>query len=297
MANLESKNFVEKWGDAAFELGVPEESYDVKVRVIRDSESSYSFGLILNPYRFKNCEIVDDKCNLCYAIENAEENEDVKIYESENYIVIPNIAPVIKSASVVIRKGVGTKERGVYRTTDLNDLEKELEEVFGLSNDLRVYLVHNSPGAGASINRHEHWHVVDYGQVYKEVGRYGFDSVEIVDSSVKGVRKMPKFPFAHLVFEEDIERIVDFLKRLHSGIGFMYGDKGVPHGLVKGEGGVLVVPAKRYVEGRGVGGGDMAGHLLCKTEREFDNADYDYCYERLDKTLFRKDKINLESFL
>ena len=290
-------DFVKKWERAVLELGVPEVAYDTKSRIIEDCESLYSFGLILNPYRFKSCGKVDNECKLCYALENAEKNESVKICESENYIVIPNISPIIKSASVVIRRGVGDDERKMYRTTDLNGLDREFEEVFGLSRDLGVHLVHNSPGAGASISRHEHWHLVDYEQVYSEIGEYGFDSAEIVDSSVKGVRRMVDFPFAHLVFEEDVDRIINFLKRLHSEIGSEYNGEGVPHGLVKSSRGVLVVPAKRYVEGRGVGGGDMAGHLLCKASDEFEGADYNYCIERLSRTLFRKDEIDLESFL
>ncbi len=290
--------FIEKWEGAALELGIPEEFYNVKIRIISSGKSSYSFGLILNPHRFKNYgESNEDMCNLCYVVKNAEKNDRVKIHESENYIVVPNIIPVIKSACVVIRKDIGSAEKGMYRTTNLDGLEKELNEVFGISDEFGVSLVHNSPGAGASISRHEHWHLIDYEEVYKEVGKYGYDSAKIVESSIKGVRIMPEFPFAHLIFEEDIERIVDFLNKLHSKIGSRYSNKGVPHGLVKSIKGVLVVPAKKYVEGRGTGGGDMAGHLLCRTDEEFNSADYDYCVKRLKRTLFKKDEINLERFL
>ena len=41
----------------------------------------------------------------------------------------------------------------------------------------------------------------------------------------------------------------------------------------------------------------MAGHILVKTQEDFDSADYDYCTERLEQRLYRKQDMDLTRFL
>jgi len=108
---------------------------------------------------------------------------------------------------------------------------------------------------------------------------------------------MPSFPFAHVIFDsKDSDRMTMFLKNLGKVMGKNYSEGAVPHGVCGGKHGTMIVPSKIYVE-KGIGSGDLAGHIVCKTEEEFLSADFNYCISKLEKVLFRKEEINLENFV
>jgi hypothetical protein len=109
---------------------------------------------------------------------------------------------------------------------------------------------------------------------------------------------MPHFPFAHLIFDpKDSERIIRFLSRLGERIGKKYPYGHVPHSICQGEEGVLIVPNKVHRE-KCIGSSDVAGHYLgCKSASEAENMTFRDYISQLDEILFRKDEIDLASFL
>jgi hypothetical protein len=296
-----SEEFLKSWDISAEDLGVSSSSYNPRLRVIRESSSSYSFSMILNPTRETRPVTKRDteSCMLCDSLEQSQVNRKRILMETENFILTPNKFPTLRGSSIAYLKYSGKKSRPMYRTNNLEGLEDYLEEYFKIARTTGLRMFHNSPGAGASIPIHEHSNFHNFSRFYDELGLvYGFDGAEYEKiKGVSGIGKLVNFPFANLVFEEDPERIVSFLRKLQYSIGNQFGENGVPHGLAQGKHGVLFVPAKVYLEGKGTGSGDMAGHLITSSDQEFLEADYNYGINRLGKTLFKKDEINLDKFL
>ena len=296
-------DFLKSWDTGAEDLKIPQYFYEPKVRIIKSD--SFSFGLIFNPPRESrpdsktNTNKSSGTCMLCEALSEARKNTKRIIMETENFILTPNKFPTLRGSSIAYYKYSGEKSRPMYRTNNLEGLEVYLEEYLKMSRRTGLRIFHNSPGAGSSIPNHEHSNFHNFSSFYEQLGEtYGFEAAEYEKlKGVNGIGKLANFPFANLVFEEDSEKIVSFLKKIQSAIGYQFGEKGVPHGLVQGKHGILFVPAKVYVEGKGTGAGDMAGHLLTSSEQEFLEADHDYCINRLGKTLFQKNEINLERFV
>lgn len=128
---------------------------------------------------------------------------------------------------------------------------------------------------------------------------YGFDAAEKIPlKRNKNVRVMPDFPFAHLIFNhEDSELIVNFLRRLGEERGKNYPYNQVPHTLCQGTEGILVTPNKVHKE-KCFGAADVAGHYQrCKTIEDFDSITLNAFFSRIGEVLFRKDEIDLGTFL
>jgi len=290
-----------KWDRASEALEIPNEVCSPEIRIITDDliSSSYTFGLIYNPFRYERpVNFKVEGCYLCEAVNQVKNNYGRVILESDNFIVTPNLYPVARGSSIAFSKFTDSQEISMYRTSNLEGFVEVLEEYFKISRETGFQIFRNSPGAGASIPEHEHcnFHCVEY--LSKLAGKkYGFEDAEIEDTCIEGVKSVFNFPFANLVFEEDSERIVCFLKKIDEKYGSRFNGRGVPYGISQGVSGILVVPVKKYIEGKGIGAGDMAGHLLCGNEREFRNAGWEYCVNRLEQTLFRKGDIDLVGLL
>jgi len=293
--------FSGKWLNAAESLDIPPDDYNPQIRILSNQlqSSSYEFGIIYNPSRSKRPTSKDVQgCMLCGAVKQAVLNPDRIIHQTDNFIMTPNLYPTVKGSSIAFSRWTGSQEMPMFRTPNLKGVQVILQEYFGIARATGLQITRNSPGAGASIPEHEHCNYHDFSQAYEIAGQsYGFDASEISPTPIRGVSTMPDFPFANLVFEEDPDTITDFLAILNQKIGHHFQDQGVPHGISQGPSGILVVPAKKYVEGKGTGAGDMMGHLLCGSQQEFQDADWDYCTNRLGKTLFGKDEINLANLL
>lgn len=297
---------LERWLAATNSDGVPSEAYAIETRIVRDNsgKSSYCFGAILNSYRFQRPQSKpgDRDCFLCEAVEDMSSEDSIQNLFPEyillDFVVRPNKFPVTKGASVAISNGIGNNERPMYTTKDLERVATEINEFAKFAKNTGFQFFHNSPGFGASISRHEHWHLTDFGIVYDKLGStYGFDSADRKPIKGSQVSFMPDFPFAHLIFNEgEPEKIVYLLEKLEKEIGPIFKGVGVPHTLSQGRSGILVVPAKIYKE-KGIGSGDVAGHLVFKSQDEFEKADYDSCIKKLSEVLFTKDELNLERFL
>ncbi len=295
-----SNDFLKSWDIATTELGVPEHFYDVKLRIIKGDD--FSFALILNPPRESRPNFKDspspilETCVLCNAVEETQKNKKRILMETENFIFTPNKFPTIRGSSIAYHNKLNENSKPMYRTNNLKDLEIYLKEYLEISRKTGLRIFHNSPGAGASIPNHEHSNFHNFSTFYKKLGEiYGFEGAEYEKvRGTEGIERLVNFPFTNLVFQEDPERIVSFLRKLENSIGYRFEDRGVPHGLIQGKDKILFVPAKIYIEGKGTGAGDMAGHLLTSSEQEFSEANYDSCINRLGKTLFQKEEIDIE---
>jgi hypothetical protein len=292
---------LEKWKKSAAAVGIPKEAYNPEVRIIKDEsgKSKYTFGAILNSYRSKR-PMNPTECPLCDVAEERLKDPHRRIV-SENelpgFVVIPNLFPIVQGVSIAIDQGFGEKERNMYNTNNLNSLTSELEAIFKFSNKTGFKAFHNSEGAGASIARHEHWHLTNYGAIYDRAGdSYGFDKAD-QSTVLRGISTIDGFDFAHLVFDQkDPERITHFLRKLGERIGNNYSNGNVPHIIAQGEKGILISPTKNFRD-KGIGSGDVAGHIVYKDEKDFLNADYKECSRKLGERLFAKEDINLKTFL
>ncbi|MEK6891372.1 MAG: DUF4922 domain-containing protein [Nanoarchaeota archaeon] len=291
---------LDRWFKAAESYEIPRDAYHPEVKIV-SKPGEFSFGVILNNYRFKRYAQREDTCFLCDAVEMSEK-ESVRNLDPENILkefrVLPNKYPLLPGTSLAIT----TKERPMY-ATNLDDLSRELSDLLEFTNKTGFRLFHNSPGAGASVEGHEHYHLTNFGAAYDIAGEaYGFDksgSRDIIplEWNIGGVFKKTSFPFAHVIFHtEHLDGLATFLNNINRELGENFPNKVVPHGLAQVEAGILVVPVKIF-EKKGIGSGDMASHLVVKTREEFERADYDFCMGRLSERLYKKGEINLTKFL
>ena len=295
-----------RWHRAADILEIPKEAYHPQAKVVRDSSgnSDYSFGVMFTPHRNKRpikSPGSNDDCPLCGAVELAIANPDLDIvpeHEIPGMIVTPNKFPFAEGTSIALDTGTGPNERPTYSTKALNGLATELSGMLRLGEYMGLNLYHNTEGSGASIPGHEHWHFLDSGIPYSLVGEvYGLDAAQVESGGFPGVLQAPGFPFAHLIFDEsDPERIVHFLKNMGQQIGFHFPKGAVPHSLSQSKHGIAVFPSQRYMR-KVPGAGDRAGHFICQSEAEYQEANHAYCMQTLGNALFRKENINLESYL
>ena len=299
------EDILERWRKAVEIEGVPKEAFKPEIKIVGDESerSRYNFGVILNEHRYKRHGIIDSKkengaCNLCKAVNSIEIEQERNLfpnYELLDFIVVPNKFPIVEGISLAITK----KERPMYTTKDLSGVLEELEIFLNFTDKTGFEVFHNSPGFGATIPGHEHWHLTTFRTGYCLVGKkYGFDAAEkACTMRSTRVKIMPDFPFAHLIFDkQDTERIVSFLSKADKEIGDRYNGKGVPHTISQGYDGLLITIGKEYLE-RCRGSGDVAGHLVVKSQEEFYKMKYMDCMAELDKVLFRKEDINLERFI
>ena len=294
-----------RWKRSAELAKIPEEGYQPEVKIVSDPSGAlhFTFGVILNSYRYQKPVNVTGNCPLCEVVEEVREtperNLDLKS-ELPDYIIIPNKFPIVRGVSMAVHTGIEKNEQPMFSTSALDGLEYELEKMFTFTTAKGFQAYHNSDGLGASITRHEHWHLTNYGEVYILAGdKYGFDVLDYESSKSTKVQLMPDFPFAHLIFNQnDPERIVSFLRKIGEEIGDRYENGTVPHAIcqsINGES-IFIVPARNYSK-RGIGSGETAGHIVVKTKEDFEKADYSFCLNILNERLFRKSEINLEKFL
>lgn len=306
--NSEHLKFLDSWEKAARDVGIPQEAYQPRVRVIKDDSgnSGYSFGIILNPYRTSRPSdptknVLD--CPLCQGLVEAESRPVRRLdkqFPLEGYAVIPNKFPTIKGHTMAVTNGIKEGEVPMYSTKSLEGVAEELEKMSSYASRLGLQAFHNSEGAGASIPNHEHWHLTNWEETLVRAGEfYGFEAADIEPvSRASRIGTMPGFPFAHLVFDQtSSDRIVSFLSRLSRKIGRDYDNGAVPHAICQGSLGVLVVPYKKYVGKGSIGSGDVAGHIPVKEREQFETVTYEFCLAKLITQLFSKDEIDLEKFL
>jgi len=297
-------DILDKWHKATESIEIPKEALNPKAKIIKDSSgnSKYTFGAILNSYRFqRDTQSDDDRCPLCGVLNEIEKNPVRNLFPDSklDYIVTPNRFPIMVGASLAIAKGTKEKERPVYTTRNLSKLSEEISELFSFADSTGFQIFHNSDGAGASIPHHEHWHFVNFGESFNLVGgKYGFEHAEYDDSKKNNkIQIMPDFPFAHLIFNQnDPERITSFLHNLGLKLGDTFPKGSVPHVICQNSPKVLVVPYKKHIM-KGLGSADIAGHLIFRSEEEFNQADYNYCMNKLQEILFTKREISLESII
>lgn len=298
-------DFLERWVFAVQEAGISQRAYNPQVRLIKDKDSTYSIGVIFNPYRFERLTLKVEsgsECKLCLELKDSVANpfKDLVPNISENFLVTYNAFPHTIGSSMAITKNKTGKERTMYNTKDLSGLALELDEIFKIAEKLGLKVFHNTFGAGATIFSHEHWHLLNLNSIYDKLGvMYGFDAAEKVESrKLKEVQVMPNFPFAHLIFDsKNPELMVYFLNNLGNKLGGNYPYGHVPHSICQGQNNVLVTP-NRVHKDRCVGSSDVAGHYLgCKSQSEFDNMKFNDYISKLDGILFRKEDIDLEMFL
>jgi|GEM_PF-3310870 len=302
-----NKQFLTRWIYVAEQVGIPPRAYHPQVKLVRDEtgKSSYTAGIIFNPFRLErpfNLE-KSERCSLCQALKESQTimpYKDIAPQISKNFLITANLFPYIIGSSIAISKEVNELERPMYNTRNLEGLTSELNEVFSIADKLGLKVFHNSYGAGASIPNHEHWHLLDFGTSYDQVGeKYGFDAAEKVSlKRNKKIRIMPGFPFAHLIFNrEDLDLIVYFLGNLGEKIGKNYPCNQVPHTLSQGTEGILIIPYKIHKE-RCPGAADVAGHYQgCKTIKEFNNVTLDAFFSKMGEILFKRDELDLTAFL
>ena len=294
-------SFIDLYKIAADAMEIKEESYSPKARVISSKDSSFTFNLIYNPYRESRPEFLkkSEDCPLCEGVREAKLDPRRILLATENFIVTPNKFPTLASSSIAIYNTCTNPELPMYRTTNLEGFEKVLAEYLEISQKLGISLFHNTPGAGSSIPGHEHCHFHDFSRLYNSNNSSAGLNAATVEKvkQKRGVHKIEGYPFPHLVFDKDPNRIVNFLTRLNSQFGQKYTQTGLPFLLSEFKSGVLCVPVKNYIEGKGVGSGDVAGNLLTKSPDEFEKADYAYCLNRLRSTLFEEGSLDLESLV
>jgi hypothetical protein len=295
----------ERWNRAARVVGIaPEAHTDLRVKILENPSTDYTFGAILNPHRFQR-PMKPKECPLCEAIEFGREDPRRLLFSegtNANYLFIPNLFPVVQGASLALSRGTGEGEIPMFHagTSDGRDLAGELGEMFSFADRTGFRVYHNGDGAGASIVRHEHFPLVDFTSAYRLAGRvYGFEAATKEGiGGVGGARQMPEFPFAHIILDQqDSERIISFLHRMNEDLGPRYEKGFVPHSLSQGrQGDILVVPRKVY-SFPGTGAGDVSGHMTFKDEASFNGATYESCISFLERDVFRDSEIDLIKYL
>ena len=295
---------MERWRVAAEIEGIVKEAYRPEIKIVEDSSgmSKYTFGLILNEHRFRRPGAVQEKespnCNLCNAVAlvNEEPLRDLSPdYKLLDFVVTLNKFPTVEGFSMAITR----EERPMFTASNLQGITEELSAVLDFADEKGFEVFHNSPGFGATIPQHEHWHLTSFRLGYDLLGKsYGFDAAELSSSrATSEVQLMPDFPFAHLVFKrQDPERIITFLEKVQSELGGKYEGGAVPHTISRGYNGILVMIGKKYLP-RCIGSGDMAGHLPVKSREDFTSLDYESCIRKIEEVAFRKEEIDLERFL
>ena len=298
-------DILRRWDRYMSEVEVPKEAYNPSIRMVSDDDSSFTFGLMLNSYRHKRPGVgvkMPDDCVFCTVVGEVKTNWErnlVPEYELPGNIVIPNIFPQIRGASVAVSSETGYKERGMATTRNPGLIVRDLNELSKFTDITGLKVFHNSPGFGASIPHHEHWHLTDFGAAYDITGQtYGFDGADKKEiKGVEGVSVMSDFPFAHLIINKNnVDRIGPIFNEVEKYFGHEFKDHGVPHAIAEGIDGYLITFAKNSWE-RGIGSGDVAGHILLKDKQEFDNLTYRDCLDKLGNRLFTKDELNLERYL
>lgn len=295
-----------RWKQSAELAKIPEEGYQPRVKIVKclSGESHFTFGIILNNYRFLYSPNVATNCQLCEVVEEVKETPERNLdRESKlhDYIAIPNKFPIAKGVSIAIHVNTGDREQSMFSTIKLDGLEGELENIFEFASINGFQAYHNGDGLGASVTRHEHWHLTNYGEIYTLAGnKYGFDASDYESlKTTRQIKSIPNFPFAHLIFDKnDPGRIVSFLKKIGLEKGMRYETNAVPHSICQSIDGksILVVPAKNYQK-KGIGSGETAGHFVVKTQEEFEKADYNFCLNILNVRLFSKKDLDLTKFL
>ena len=293
-----NSEFLERWYKAVQIYGIPKEAYKPEVKIVKDKiKGEFSFGIILNNYRFQRYEQPGNSCFLCDVVDISDKEQIMNLdpeSKLKGFRVIPNKYPLLPGTSVAI----STEERPMY-TDDLDHLPQELSNLIRFTNATGFRFFHNGPGAGASIPGHEHYHLTNFGVAYDLAGEiYGFDSKKNYQDIISNdIFINYNFPFFHLIFNQKAQdRLVFFLKQLNKKLGSNFPNKVVPHGIAEIESGILVVPVKNYQD-KGIGSGDMAGHLVVKTRKDFERADYGWCITKLQERLYTQEELNLERFL
>ncbi len=290
---------LKRWEKIAGIMGVHEEAYTPRVKIVADAsgKNSFSFGVLLNLQRTERYKINPGNCGLCTAVERVEKDDGLNLFPGENirdFIFVVNGFPYELGSSLAVTR----KERRLYTTENLDGLADEFDAMFRFGDEKGFRVFHNGKGAGATIDWHEHYQPRNIEALFDITGEsYGFEDAEVQQLPyAPGVGVIRDFPFFHAVFSPgDCEMIVYFLKMLHRHKE-LFSDKGhVPHVVCQGKQGILVVPMT--YRDNGIGAADAAGHILCRSEEDFNNADYGYCMRRLQERLFDKDSFSLTMVL
>ncbi|MCU0642117.1 MAG: hypothetical protein MUF61_00870 [archaeon] len=295
--------FLDAWRKSAQAREIPEEGYNPDVKVVGDAtgKSSFTFGIIHNPYRYNRPrESGGLACPLCDVVREVEQNPELDLATipiDKHFAVVANKYPTVEGHALAIHRGTGDNEAPMFTTASLGKLEEYLADVALFSTLNGLQALHNGAKAGATIPWHEHWNLLNAETLYDCVGRdYGIDASPTTDVGY-GVSMLADYPFAHIIFNQlHSERVSGLLKNMQSGIGSRYKCGFVPHVLCYASPGSMIVPLKVSQE-KGMGAGDIAGHITCKTEEEFHALDYDACIRKLGEILYKKEELDMTAFL
>ena len=299
--STDKEDIMQRWDLAAEIMKIPRKAYDMPVKIVSDKtrKSDYTFGVIYSPYRKKRPSQSDlEKCPMCIMSNDAQTDTRKNLFpdkEFGDFIVTPNHYPSTYGASLAITK----KERPVYNTIGMKNLKNDLETITNLCVETGYGFFHQTEGAGATIPRHEHWQLMNWGDIYNRAGSiYGFDAAEMENvTGTEGVRFMPHFPFAHSIFGAgDFGRIESFLNSLQRNNPSLGDMASVPHTIMQGDGNILIVPFKGISE-RKLGSAHTAGHMYIHEEAQFNVADYNFCIEFLKQGLFLKEELDVRRYL
>jgi len=300
------KNILQKWREIAELEQIPLDSLTSKVRYIEGEKGQYSFGIILNPRRVKREKNkIESKsyCPLCKSANSLLYDEKLSLLpkKSDSDLVFSiNSFPLFEGFSLGFSNKIFPNERPLYTTGDLSNLESELSEVLDISKNYGFQIFHNSPGFGATIPQHEHWHLTNFAASYDILGRtYGFDDSEIKKiPGNEGVYSLANFPFAHLVFDgKDPSKVVYFLSKVHDNLSTHFDEKFVPHTISQALDGKLLISLGRQFRYKSRSSGEVAGHIPCSSLSEFESFNHNSCMKILSELLFNKNEINFKKML
>ena len=307
-----NENFLNRWKIAAEIEEIPTETYRPLISLIRNlsGKSNYTFGVILNEHRNQrslpqNKPKDKDGCRLCNVVTNAEINPKSNLLSGiwfdnktvSDFIVTPNKFPIIQGFSLAITK----QEREIYTTKDLSNFITDFTAIQDICKTQGLEAFHNGNGFGASIPKHEHWHLITFMEGYKILGSsYGFDAAEKIKvKGNDGVSIMPSFPFAHLIFEKEgyNEKMLKFLQNIQKNLGSNYEHGAVPHIIAEGRKGYLIAISKKYHTNYDIGCAEVAGHFIANTKNEFFTMNYERCIKEIAKFVPTKKEVKLEKFI
>lgn len=298
-----NQEIADKWVTAADRMGVPQENYPTDIKIVSSPDSDFTFGVILNERRaLRPQDTTQTKinCPLCRTVNEIQDKAtNISNSQIHDYVVIPNLFPVMGGHSLAVTSGMEEKEVPMYTTKNLSRFPEQMNKIFRYCSEKGFQAFQNGPGAGASIPNHEHTHLTNWEVAFSQAGvLYGFESATLESTSVGSVKRMQGFPFEHLVFPiSDVERIQSFLQKFHFTYAEKYSQGFIPHILCQGQQGILVAPFKKYVDRGSIGSGDVAGHIGFKERSEFDAATYQKCLQKLSHQMFGQGEVNLERFL
>src|SRR3989344_1529200 len=159
---------MDKWHEAVKIEGLPKEAFKPEIKIVKDKsgKSAYTFGIILNEHRFRRLGALEgnegsNDCNLCNAVNLSKLEKGRNLFPDlklEDFVVLANKFPIMEGFSMAITY----KERPMYTTRNLDGVSKELEEWLDFTDKTGFELFHNSPGFGATIPKHEHWHLTSF---------------------------------------------------------------------------------------------------------------------------------------